>query len=352
MLAQIVLFDGFDLLDAIAPYEVLNAAGSFANDALKVELVTAEGARLVPSGIGGLEIHTSGKLDPERANIIIIPGAAGEVSGEEPDTIPAILARAAETELINLVRLGMNKPDLLTVTVCGGSLLLAMGGLLNGRYAVTHHLGMDVLGATGAVPITARVVDDGNLITGGGVTSGLDVALYIVEREFGPRIAHEVERLFEYERRGTVWCAKGLAPIGANHHPNSDIKSTIDVPSTETSRITPDYFDSSVFDGTWNITISTPIGKQFIVAQISTKNGSIQGSAEQNGEISKFIDPIITGNRMTWTQHITKPMSLKLKFEATVEGNKMDGVAKAGVLPSSKLIGERIVITEDEKVNP
>lgn len=45
--------------------------------------------------------------------------------------------------------------------------MFAMGGLLEGRHAVTNHLGMDVLGATGAVPVAARVVDDGNLITGG-----------------------------------------------------------------------------------------------------------------------------------------------------------------------------------------
>ncbi|KQL52199.1 thiamine biosynthesis protein ThiJ [Heyndrickxia shackletonii] len=342
MLAQIVLFDGFDLLDAIVPYEVLNAAGNIANGALNVELVTAEGARSVQSGISGLEIRASGKLNPEHAHIIIVPGAAGEVSGEGPNTIPAILGRAAETELTNLVRSGLNKQDLVTVTVCGGSLLLAMGGLLDGRHAVTHHLGMDVLGATGAVPVSARVVDDGNLITGGGVTSGLDVALYVVERELGPRIAHEVEKLFEYERSGTVWCAKGLAPIEMDQHTNSEIESTLDVSLPKPTKETSNYNDSTIFDGKWDITIATPIGKQFIIAQISTKDGIVQGSAEQNGEISEFIDPVITENRMTWTQHITKPMSLKLKFEATVDGNKMEGVAKAGVLPSSKLTGERI----------
>ncbi len=59
---------------------------------------------------------------------------------------------------------------------------------------------MDLLGATGAVPILARVVDDGNLVTGGGVTSGLDVSLHLVERELGRRIVHAVEQLFEYKQ--------------------------------------------------------------------------------------------------------------------------------------------------------
>jgi transcriptional regulator GlxA family with amidase domain len=89
--------------------------------------------------------------------------------------------------------------------VCGGSLALAMAGLIEGRNAVTHHLGMDVLEATGVNTVAARVVDDGNLVTAGGVTSGLDLALYLLGRSYGPYVALAVEELFEYERRGTVW---------------------------------------------------------------------------------------------------------------------------------------------------
>ena len=88
-----------------------------------------------------------------------------------------------------------------------------MAGLIEGRHAVTHHMGMDVLEATGVIPIRARVVDDGDLVTSGGVTSGLDLGLYLLEREFGPRIAHAVEELFEYERRGTTWRNQGLEAI-------------------------------------------------------------------------------------------------------------------------------------------
>jgi len=80
---------------------------------------------------------------------------------------------------------------------------------------VTHHMGMALLETAGAVPVKARVVDDGNLVTGGGVTSGLDVALHLVERTLGPRISHAVETLFEHERRGTVWSNRGAAPIMA-----------------------------------------------------------------------------------------------------------------------------------------
>lgn len=74
---------------------------------------------------------------------------------------------------------------------------------------------MDLLEAAGVQPVAARVVDDGDLITAGGVTSGLDLALHLLDRWYGPRIAHAVERLFEYERRGTVWRAAGTPPVEA-----------------------------------------------------------------------------------------------------------------------------------------
>ena len=96
--------------------------------------------------------------------------------------------------------------------VCGGALVLALAGLIEGRPAVTHHLGQDLLDATGAVAVSARVVDDGDLVTAGAVASALDLALYLLERELGPRIALAVEELFAYERRGTVWRRQGAEP--------------------------------------------------------------------------------------------------------------------------------------------
>jgi transcriptional regulator GlxA family with amidase domain len=103
------------------------------------------------------------------------------------------------------MRQAMANPNVTVATVCGGALALAMAGLLEGRHAVTHHLGMDVLEATGVDVVRARVVDDGDLVTAGAVTSGLDLALHLLDRSYGPRIALAVEDLFGYERRGTVW---------------------------------------------------------------------------------------------------------------------------------------------------
>ncbi|WP_214625923.1 DJ-1/PfpI family protein [Paenibacillus agaridevorans] len=364
---QIVLFDGFDLLDAIAPYEVFCAAAKYTDDAIVVELVTAEGSRSVASGVGGLKIEATGRLAPEKAGIIVVPGASGDVVGDGPDSVPTILARAMGTELTGLVERALERADVVVATVCGGSLLLAMGGLLEGRPAVTHHLGMDVLGATGAAPVQARVVDDGNLVTGGGVTSGLDVALHLVERELGPRIAHAVERLFEYERRGTVWRAIGLEPDASNPPssvrpgepaplavlnsdghaplaaPNSDGHAPLavlnsdghaDIPTIRTS--------SSDLAGNWETFIATPVGKMPVLLSIVIRDGDLQGTATQGDETVELIHPDWQNDRLSWSLRVTKPMRLNLKFEVAVNGDVMTGIAKAGILPASKVTGKRV----------
>lgn len=206
--AQCVLFDGFDPLDVVAPYEVLTAGNDAMGGGLELRMVSAEGARTVVSGTPGISLEATAALDPSLPGYVIVPGASGQVEGD-PDageeTIPVLLARFAQSPAGEQLRQCLADPAITTVAVCGGGLAMAMAGLLEGRTATTHVLGQDMLEATGVQVVRARVVDDGDLVTAGGVTSGLDVALYLLEREYGPHIAHEVEKLFEYERRGTVW---------------------------------------------------------------------------------------------------------------------------------------------------
>jgi transcriptional regulator GlxA family with amidase domain len=206
--AQIVLFDGFDPLDVIAPFEVLAAGSDAVGGDLVVELVSAEGPRPVISGTRGLVLHATAQLNPSKPGYVIVPGASGPIDGD-PDggiiTIPVLLARFGETPAVPLMHQALANPDVTVATVCGGSLALAMAGLIEGRHATTHHLGVDVLEATGVNIVHARVVDDGDLVTAGGVTSGLDLALHLLNRSYGPRVALAVESLFAYERRGTVW---------------------------------------------------------------------------------------------------------------------------------------------------
>ncbi len=215
MLVQIVLFDGFDPLDVIAPFEVFAAGSDAAGGALEVELVAADGPREVVSGTRGLTLRATAALRPGLPGYVVVPGASGPTTGDPDDgveTIPVLLARFAESAA-PLLRTAIDHPDVTVATVCGGSLALAMAGLVEGRHVVTHHLGMDLLDATGAHAVAARVVDDGDLVSAGGVTSGLDLGLHLLEREYGPQVAHAVERLFEHERRGVVWRAAGLTPV-------------------------------------------------------------------------------------------------------------------------------------------
>jgi transcriptional regulator GlxA family with amidase domain len=206
--AQIVLFDGFDPLDAIAPFEVLAAGSDEAGDGLRIEFVSADGPRRVVSGTRGMALEATGVLDPDLPGYIVVPGASGPVDGDPDDgveTIPVLLSRFGESAATPLMKQALANPDVTVATVCGGALALAMAGLIEGRHAVTHPLGMDVLEATGVHAIHARVVDDGDLISASGVTSGLDLGLYLLEREYGSHVAHAVEQLFVHERRGTPW---------------------------------------------------------------------------------------------------------------------------------------------------
>jgi transcriptional regulator GlxA family with amidase domain len=215
-LVQIVLFDGFDPLDVTGPFEVLAAGGDAAGGGVDVELVAADGPRDVVSGTRGLSLRATARLEPDRPGYVVVPGASGPTTGD-PDqgavTIPVLLARFADSAAVPLLRAALRNPDVTVATVCGGSLALAMAGLIEGRHAVTHKLGMVMLDATGVHAVPARIVDDGDLVSAGGVTSGLDLGLYILDREFGPRVAHAVETLFEYERRGVVWRNTGRTPI-------------------------------------------------------------------------------------------------------------------------------------------
>lgn len=210
---QIVLFHGFDPLDVIAPLEVLSAGGDEAHSDMVVELVCEGEPRTFIGGTRALPLTATSTLDPTKPGYVIVPGASGPIEGDPDDgveTIPVLLARASQSPIIPLMQQALDNPDITVATVCGGSLVLGMAGLLEGRNAVTHFMGNDVLEASGVNVVSARVVDDGDFVSSGGVTSGLDLGLHLVEREFGRNTAHAVERLFEYERRGTAWHASDV----------------------------------------------------------------------------------------------------------------------------------------------
>jgi transcriptional regulator GlxA family with amidase domain len=193
MQIDIIIFDGFDELDALGPYEVLRTAETLGAD-LHAELVGARGAGTITASFGTR--LTVDRGPSETADLVLVPGGGwlnpgpgARVEAERGD-LPALLARAHERGAA-------------VGSVCTGAMLLAAAGLVQGRPATTHHTAIEDLRAAGATIVDgARVVDDGDVITAGGVTSGLDLALWLVEREAGVDIAEQVARDKEYERRG------------------------------------------------------------------------------------------------------------------------------------------------------
>jgi transcriptional regulator GlxA family with amidase domain len=184
MRIDILIFDGFDELDALAPFEVLQTAAGHGAE-IEATLVGPHGAATIAADHGA-----------RLADVVLVPGGGWftrgdrgawvEVQrGELPAQIAAAHARGATI-----------------ASVCTGALLVAAAGVTKGRPATTHHDAIDDLRATGAEIVDARVVDDGDLITAGGVTSGIDLALTLVERVAGREVADAVAWDLEYFRAG------------------------------------------------------------------------------------------------------------------------------------------------------
>ncbi|GAA3354115.1 hypothetical protein GCM10017744_010540 [Streptomyces antimycoticus] len=94
-------------------------------------------------------------------------------------------------------------------------------------------------------------------------------------------------------------------------------------------------------EGTWDLSMSTPIGRIKAVAEFRHEDGTLTGTAHGAGEEVPLVDVALEGDQLTWRQAITKPMRLNLAFTMTVDGETMTGTSKAGRLPSSKVTGER-----------
>lgn len=195
----IVVYDGFEELDAIGPYEVFAVAAELTDD-LAVSLRTLADADRVTAS-HGLRIEPDGTLDEIEPDLVVVPGGgwndraeAGAWAEAERGVLPDALARLHEA--------GASMAG-----VCTGGMLLSRAGLTAGRPAVTHSGALDDLRDEGAEVIDARVVDAGDVVTAGGVTAGLDLALYVLNREFGQSVAGEVSDAIEYEGQGQVFVA-------------------------------------------------------------------------------------------------------------------------------------------------
>jgi hypothetical protein len=100
--------------------------------------------------------------------------------------------------------------------------------------------------------------------------------------------------------------------------------------------------EMTIFAGSWDVTIDTPIGKIGAVFDISEEGGSIRGVARSGDEVVEFRDVVAEGDHLTWLQDVTTPMKLTLKFDVNVDGDSMTGTSKAAIFPASKLNGTRV----------
>ena len=203
--AAVVIFPAFDDLDAFGPFEVLANARLGGAD-IAVRLVTLHPAQTVPTSHGATVVP-HGALDGEAApDLLVIPGggwndsaqtgARAEARGE----LPAAIAR-------------LHAGGTTIASVCTGAGILAAAGLLDGREASTHHRAREELRERGVEVVDARVVDDGDVLSAGGVTAGIDLALWLVERSFGAGLADAIAREMEHERRGPLHRGRNATPI-------------------------------------------------------------------------------------------------------------------------------------------
>lgn len=188
----ILVFDGFDIVDAGGPYEVFLTASRLAErdgdaPSFTVELVSPGGHDVV--AYGGMTLTALGNADESRDyDVVVIPGTIGVEAALRDASIGASVR-----SLVGAAGL--------TTSVCTGSFLLARQGVLDGLPATTHWEDVDALRDSGVADAVAGVrwVDTGNVITSGGLTSGMHMALHVVALLAGETMASRTARQLDMD---------------------------------------------------------------------------------------------------------------------------------------------------------
>lgn len=191
----IALYDRFTALDCIGPYEVLSRMPG-----ARVRFL-AKDAGPVCTDTGMLTVLAEASLaDVPAPDIVLVPGGPGDEKAIADGAITAWIARAHETTKW-------------TTSVCTGSVILAAAGILKGLEATTHWASVDRLERYGARYTEKRVVRQGKIMTGAGVSAGIDMGLTLVAAESGEDFAKAVQLGIEYDPQPPFDCgAPGKAP--------------------------------------------------------------------------------------------------------------------------------------------
>ncbi|MBM3658226.1 MAG: DJ-1/PfpI family protein [Actinobacteria bacterium] len=177
----ILLFPRLTALDAVGPYEVLRSLPD-----VTLRMVAASpGPQRTDHGALALVADTS--IDDMPApDVVVIPGGPGEVGVRE------------DPRSLDWVR-SVHRTSTWTTSVCTGSLVLGAAGLLEGRRATSHWTALDTLAGFGAEPTEERVVVDGKIVTAAGVSSGIDMALWLAAQLADEETARAIQLSIEYD---------------------------------------------------------------------------------------------------------------------------------------------------------
>ena len=190
MRVAILVFPGVEELDFVGFLEVLAVANRVRGERyFETELVGTEAGPIECSG--GLKVVPDRNLrELGGQDLLFVPGG-GAKRGTGVD---ALLGNRFFLDTLTKTY----EEGKMVWSVCTGALLLARAGLLKGRAATTHHEFLDDLKQSGASVRRARVVVDGRITTGGGISSSIDVGLELVKTTLGREAAKEVRERMEY----------------------------------------------------------------------------------------------------------------------------------------------------------
>lgn len=176
-----LLFDQITLLDAVGPVEVLSRIPG-----AEVEFVAMEKEPLVSNKSRFRLLPDRVLEEVDSADIVVLPGG------------PGVRPLLTDSRLLEWVR-HVHRSSQWTASVCTGSLLLAAAGLLDGLPATTHWNAVTELERYGAKAVRERVVVNGKIVMGAGVSAGIDMALTLASLAAGEAVARAIQLRIEYD---------------------------------------------------------------------------------------------------------------------------------------------------------
>lgn len=184
----IYVYDNAEVLDFAGPFEVFSVTAELNNDELFQVYVVAEEERLI-TAVNGLLVmpHTTIHNCPPPDILVIAGGIGSRQQMQKPDVLNWVQTIAQSAEIV--------------MSVCSGALILGKAGLLDNLPATTHHGVFDVLAQvapTATLRPDDRFVDNGRIITTGGISAGIDGSFHVVQRLYGTAVALKTAQYMEY----------------------------------------------------------------------------------------------------------------------------------------------------------